>query len=89
MQDFRATRQELSFEQESAPYSYPDDFDLRIIQDFCDSYREREAVKFNNDELLIDRRLVRFEDGKLRPLNSLVLLAANDPGKTIRCTTIT
>jgi ATP-dependent DNA helicase RecG len=81
--DFRSTRQELSFEQETAPYNFPDDFDLRIIQDFCDNYRERESVNFSNEELLIDRRLVRKEDGKLKPLNGLVLLAGKDPGISI------
>lgn len=58
-QDFRSTRQELSFELEASTYSYPSDFDLRIIQDFCDNYRQREDVKFSNEELLLDRRLVR------------------------------
>lgn len=82
-QDFRSTRQELSFEQEAAPYKFPEDFDLRIIQDFCDDYRSREVVDFTNEELLIDRRLLRKVNGILKPLNSLVLLAAKDPGRTI------
>jgi ATP-dependent DNA helicase RecG len=82
-QDFRSTRQELSFEQSVAPYKFPDDFDLRIIQDFCDEYRRGEGVKFTNEELLIDRRLMGREDGKLKPFNSLVLLAAKDPGRSI------
>jgi ATP-dependent DNA helicase RecG len=42
--DFRSTRQELSFEQDVASYKFPEDFDLRIIQDFCDNYRDREGV---------------------------------------------
>jgi ATP-dependent DNA helicase RecG len=37
--DFRATRQELSFELEEASYNYPKDFDLSIVQDFCDAFR--------------------------------------------------
>jgi len=82
--DFRSTRQELSFEQEASPYKFPEDFDLRIIQDFCDNYRDRENVKFSNEELLIDRRLLkRNDDGALKPLNSLVLLAGKDPGISI------
>lgn len=81
--DFRATRQELSFEQETAPYTFPDDFDLRTIQDFCDNYRDREGVNFDNVELLIDRRLLKRDGDKLQPLNSLVLLAAKDPGRSI------
>jgi ATP-dependent DNA helicase RecG len=82
-QDFRSTRQELSFEQEAAVYKFPEDFDPRIILDFCDDYRAREGVGFTNEELLIDRRLLRKEGDKLLPLNSLVLLAAKDPGRTI------
>jgi ATP-dependent DNA helicase RecG len=82
-QDFRSTRQELSFELETAAYNFPDDFDARVIQDFCDNYRNRESVKFSNEELLVDRRLLRKEDGKLKPLNALVLLAGKDPGIAI------
>jgi ATP-dependent DNA helicase RecG len=82
-QDFRSTRQELSFELEPAPYKFPDDFDLRVIQDFCDDYRLRESVQFTNEELLVDRRLLKRDKGQLIPLNSLVLLAAKDPGRSI------
>jgi ATP-dependent DNA helicase RecG len=79
--DFRATRQELSFEMEAAPYVYPDEFDLRVIQDYCDAFRVREVQKnWANDEILIDRHLLAQDR---RPLNSLVLMAAKDPRKTI------
>ncbi len=82
--DFRSTRQELSFEMEGASYNYPDDFDARIIQDFCDAYRNREGQQsWSNKEVLIDRHLIREIDGKIRPLNSLVLMAATDPRSTI------
>ena len=58
--DFRATRQELSFELTAAPvYKYPQDFDLRVIQDFCDKFRDRESKDWANDEILIDRHLLR------------------------------
>ena len=82
--DFRATRQELSFEMEFAPYRFPDDFDLRIVQDFCDQFRQREARQsWSNEDILIDRHLAARVDGKLKPFNSLVLLAARDPQRTI------
>lgn len=82
--DFRATRQELSFEMESAPYEYPNDFDLRIIQDFCDSYRRSEGRSdWNNEDVLIDRHLLLRDQGAFNPLNSLVLMAARDPRKSI------
>jgi ATP-dependent DNA helicase RecG len=47
------------------------------------NYREREGVGFSNEELLIDRHLLKKEDGKLKPLNGLVLLAAKDPGLSV------
>ena len=83
-QDFRSTRQELSFEMTVAPYEYPKDFELKIIQDFCDAYREREGQKtWSNEEVLIDRHLLRKDKDKLTPLNSLVLMASIDPRITI------
>lgn len=84
-QDFRATRQELSFELTVAfAYTYPDDFDLRIIQDFCDAYRNSEQrPDWSNDDVLVDRHLLKKDGLVLKPLNSLVLLAAHDPALTI------
>lgn len=82
--DFRATRQELSFEQELAPYTYPDDFDLRVIQDFSDNFRSRESrPEWSNKDVLLDRHLLRDDKGVLRPTNALVLLAAKNPRRTI------
>lgn len=82
--DFRSTRRELSFELRVASYNYPQDFDIRIIQDFCDAYRSREQkTRWTNEEVLIDRHLIREVDKKLLPLNSLVLIAAKDPSLTI------
>lgn len=44
IQDFRSTRKELTYELTRAPvYSYPDDVDLKVIQDFCDAFRDRES----------------------------------------------
>jgi len=69
---------------DDAPYKFPDDFELRIIQDFCDSYRARESQpKWTNVEVLLDRHLGRQLDGKFKPNNALVLLAARDPRRTI------
>jgi ATP-dependent DNA helicase RecG len=83
--DFRSTRQELSFEMEAAHYAFPAEFDLRIIQDFCDQFRQREArLDWSNEDILLDRHLAsRNHKGQLQPLNSLVLLAGLDPQKTI------
>ncbi len=84
-QDFRATRQELAFElTEATGCSYPEDFELRTIQDFCDEFRVRDPrADWNNEEVLIDRHLLRKINGQIRPCNSLLLLAGKDPGLTI------
>jgi ATP-dependent DNA helicase RecG len=81
--DFRATRNEVSFELEKAPYSYPSDFQESTIQDFCDKYREREKSKWSNEEILVDRHLLERTQTGYAPLNALVLLAAKDPARTI------
>jgi ATP-dependent DNA helicase RecG len=85
-QDFRSTRQELSFELMGAStYEYPRDFELQIIQDFCDQYRSREpsAKDWTREEVLVDRMLLKRDGRKFKPLNSLVLLAAKTPRLTI------
>lgn len=84
-QDFRATRQELAFElAEAIGTQYPQDFDLRTIQDFCDQFRAREQrPEWSNEDILIDRHLLRTINGEARPCNSLLLLAGKDPGLTI------
>lgn len=83
--DFRATRQELSFElTEAYAYQYPGDFDLRVIQDFCDRFRDREQrTAWTNEDVLVDRYLLKRVGGGYKPLNSLVLIAAYDPKLTI------
>lgn len=82
--DFRATRHEVSFELERAPYDYPSDFDRRTIQDFCDEFRRREQRSdWPNEEVLLDRHLLIKEGERYIPLNTLVLLAAKDPARTI------
>jgi len=83
-QDFRSTRQELSFEQSPAPYRYPEDFDPSIIDDFCHRLRHAESrTKWTNEEILADRHLGTIQANKLIPNYALVLLAAKDPGRTI------
>ncbi len=67
-----------------APYQFPADFDLRVIHDFCDAYRQRESrLDWTDEEILIDRHLVRKVEGVIKPLNALVLMAARDPSLSI------
>jgi ATP-dependent DNA helicase RecG len=82
--DYRSSRQELSFEMDHAPYAFPKDFDLQIIQDFCDAFRSKEGrPSWSNDEVLVDRHLGEVVDRAFRPNNALVLLAAKDPRRTV------
>lgn len=87
--DFRATRQELSFELEVATtYKYPQDFDLHVVQDFCDAFRARDGRsdgrdEWTNEDVLVDRHLARKNGKKYLLLNGLVLMAAKDPRKSV------
>lgn len=83
-QDFRATQRELSFEQMQAPYDFEDEFQNRIILDFCEEFRQREnKPDWTTREILLDRNLIREINRELVPTNALVLLAAKRPSKTI------
>ncbi len=84
-QDFRSTRQELSFELSAATaFQYPRDFDLQIIQDFCDTFREREQQSdWTNEDVLTDRNLLVASGDGLKPVNAFVLMAAHKPGLAI------
>lgn len=82
--DYRSTRTEVSFELDVANYKYPDDFEKNVITDFCEKFRSKEnQTRWSDEEILIDRRLLKRENGILRPLNSLVLIAAKDVGQSI------
>ncbi len=81
--DFRATRQERSWEQRLNPhFRFPDEFDRDILLEFCTNFREREnKPHWSAEEILVDRHLLVQQDGIYVPLNCLVLFAAKDPLK--------
>ncbi len=82
--DFRSTREQHAYEVELASFAYPADFDMRIIQDFCDAFRERERhPDWSNIEVLEDRHLGKTIKGKFVPYNNLALLAARNPRSMI------
>ena len=82
--DFRATREQHAYEVETASFAYPAAFDLRIIQDFCDAFRQREhRPSWTNEDVLEDRHLGRKTAGKFAPFNNLVILAAKNPRSMI------
>lgn len=79
--DFRSTRHERSWEQRASyQYRYPDDFDRRVIGEFCQNFREREGKhEWTNEEILADRHLITKDAGAWIPLNCFVVFAAKDP----------
>ncbi len=82
--DFRSSRHERSWEQRESFLNYPHDFDENIIQELCNNFREREnKPDWTNEEVLIDRLLLRQNAGKLVPLNALVLFAARIPRQAV------
>ncbi len=82
--DFRATRHELSFELQHSNLNFPDDFDMNIVDEFCQQFCEREGREgWSTEEILEDRFLGRRTDQGFEPNNALVLLAARQPGLVI------
>jgi ATP-dependent DNA helicase RecG len=82
--DFRSSRHELSFEQESCGLKYPQDFDGNTINEYCAKYREAEHLDHLSDEEILELgQLGHRERSKFFPNNALALLAANSPVKII------
>lgn len=82
--DFRSTREQHAFERDLSSLKYPDDFDIRIVQDFCDKFRQREAhPDWTNEAVLEDRMLGKPVAGHFVGFNSLTLLAGKKPGMVI------
>lgn len=79
--DFRSTRHERSWEQRpSHAFRWPDDFDRKVISEFCENFRVRERKdRWSDQEILMDRHLLIEEERKIVPLNCLTLFAAKDP----------
>jgi ATP-dependent DNA helicase RecG len=84
--DFRATRQERSFELEHANLKYPEDFNTKIIDEICDRVRIVEKDRFGswgNEEILEERMLGERKGNRFLPFNALVLLAGRKPAFVI------
>lgn len=79
-QDFRSTRHQRTYETELASMTWPDDFDPAAISAICDGFRSREGKEdWSDEEVLVDRLLMRKTRSGYEPTNALVLLASFSP----------
>lgn len=82
--DFRSSRHELSYEQDSCGLAYPSEFDGEIIEEFCTRYKDTENLHHLSDEEILElAQLGMIENGKFVPNNAFALLAAKIPKKLI------
>jgi ATP-dependent DNA helicase RecG len=82
--DFRATRQQQSFELQDVALRFPDDFDGALLDAFVAKFKERGGpTHWSRQEILVDRCLGRLEKGQFLPNNALAMLAARQPGRII------
>jgi ATP-dependent DNA helicase RecG len=82
--DFRSSRHELSFEQETCGLKYPKDFDEEIIQEYCQKFKDAEHLEDRDDDEILELGdLGRRKSGKLIPNNALALLAGRNPKQII------
>lgn len=71
---------EISIEQELCPqYTFPDDFDPELVNDFAKSVRVNLTEPIGLPELFANRHLGRIKDGRLIPNAACVLVFAMDP----------
>jgi ATP-dependent DNA helicase RecG len=80
LKDLQNDKQEVSVEQELWPgYSFPDDFNMGLVDDFLLAVRSTLSEPVPSEELLVARRLGKLKDGRFVPNGACVLLFANDP----------
>lgn len=83
-QDFRATRHQRTWEMEDSTLEYKNDFDSEVISEICEEFRKRESkLDWSDEEVLIDRLLLKERESKYIPTNALTLLAAKQPRQVI------
>ena len=89
--EIRVAKGERSFEQEIIDHTYPDDFHIDRIRNFCDGLRMREDIRddISNEQILENKLLGRRVANSFAPSNALALLFSKTlqrdfPGAYIR-----
>jgi ATP-dependent DNA helicase RecG len=79
--EFEIEKGQVDFEQEPGGLNYPQDFDMNLIRQFVDAYKEQRQLdnKHTTEDILRLTHLGKFESGKFIPNNACVLLFATDP----------
>jgi ATP-dependent DNA helicase RecG len=72
---------QVDFEQERSGLEYPQDFDISLITQFVNAYRENRQLdsKHTVEDILQLNHLGKLVSGKFVPNNACTLLFANDP----------
>ena len=85
IRELEIDKRQVDLEQEPVPLTYPDDFDEALISEFVKQViATRNLSGYHpNEEILVQRRLGKFNDGKFVPNTACALLCAKDPGAVI------
>lgn len=79
--EFEIEKGQVAFEQESSGLEYPQDFDMDLITQFVNSYKENRQLDSEHtiEDILQLNHLGKFVSGKFVPNNACTLMFANDP----------
>jgi ATP-dependent DNA helicase RecG len=79
--ELKIAKGQIDFEQESAAFTFPDDFDSTLLSQYIDTVRRERRLSntLSATEILQLRRLGKVKGGKFIPNVACVLLFAKDP----------
>jgi ATP-dependent DNA helicase RecG len=80
IRDLQNEKGEISIESELCPqYTFPGDFDAELVNDFCTNVSKDLSRPLSPEELMANRHLGTFKEGRFVPNAACVLMFANNP----------
>lgn len=79
--EIRIKKREIDFEREDVILNWPDDFNLDLVDEYCQKFTKQRCIEETQspEKILANNRLGRFVNNLFYPNSACALLFANDP----------
>ena len=79
--EIRINKGQIAYEKEHVKLEFPDDFDVDLMREFCDAYRDKRdlSTSHTREQILTLNHLGETKDGRFAPNHACAWLFAFDP----------